>query len=68
MLNIIDLFSGAGGLTEGFRSSDFNLIAHVEMDRAASETLTLRDIYYSRKLQEQVSHLDRVGSRWPVIL
>lgn len=21
-----------------------------------------------RKLQEQVSHLDRVGSRWPVIL
>ncbi|MCI1283046.1 MAG: DNA cytosine methyltransferase [Lacticaseibacillus songhuajiangensis] len=49
MLNIIDLFSGAGGLTEGFRSSDFNLIAHVEMDRAASETLTLRDIYYSLK-------------------
>ena len=24
--------------------------------------------YLIRKLQEQVSHLDRVGSRWPVIL
>lgn len=25
-------------------------------------------IFFFRKLQEQVSHLDRVGSRWPVIL
>ncbi|WP_127849353.1 DNA cytosine methyltransferase [Lacticaseibacillus hulanensis] len=49
MLNIIDLFSGAGGLTEGFRSPDFNIIAHVEMDSAASQTLELRDIYYYLK-------------------
>ncbi|MBE9924171.1 DNA cytosine methyltransferase, partial [Enterococcus casseliflavus] len=43
MLNIIDLFSGAGGLTEGFRDAEFfNLIAHVEMDHSASKTLKLR--------------------------
>jgi DNA (cytosine-5)-methyltransferase 1 len=50
MLNIIDLFSGAGGLTEGFRNTDFfNLIAHVEMDYSASKTLKLRDAYYYLK-------------------
>ena len=25
-------------------------------------------LFSNRKLQEQVSHLDRAGSRWPVIL
>lgn len=50
MLNIIDLFSGAGGLTEGFRDTGFfNLIAHVEMDHSASKTLKLRDAYYYLK-------------------
>lgn len=50
MFNIIDLFSGAGGLTEGFRDKEnFNLIAHVEMDKSASKTLKLRDAYYHLK-------------------
>ncbi|GGP11235.1 DNA cytosine methyltransferase [Oceanobacillus neutriphilus] len=50
MLNIIDLFSGAGGLTEGFRNPlFFNLLAHVEMDRAACKTLKVRDAYYYLK-------------------
>lgn len=50
MLNIIDLFSGAGGLTEGFRNPlFFNLLAHVEIDRAACKTLKVRDAYYYLK-------------------
>ncbi|MDT2834322.1 DNA cytosine methyltransferase [Vagococcus carniphilus] len=49
MLNIIDLFSGAGGLTEGFRKEEFNLLAHVEMDEAASKTLKIREAYYYLK-------------------
>lgn len=49
MLNILDLFSGAGGLTEGFRRPEFNIIAHVEMDRAACATLQVRDAYYILK-------------------
>lgn len=49
MLNIIDLFSGAGGLTEGFRKDSFNLLAHVEMDKSASKTLKVRDAYYYLK-------------------
>lgn len=43
---IIDLFSGAGGLTEGFNNNNFNIIGHVERDAAASETLKLRDSYH----------------------
>jgi DNA (cytosine-5)-methyltransferase 1 len=49
MLNIIDLFSGAGGLTEGFRKDSFNLLAHVEMDKSASKTLKVRDAYHYLK-------------------
>lgn len=45
-INIIDLFSGAGGLTEGFRNPKINIISHVEMDSDACETLKLRDSYY----------------------
>lgn len=55
MLNIIDLFSGAGGLTEGFRTTDFNIIAHVEMDKAACQTLQLRNAFYILKKQGKLS-------------
>ena len=48
-INIIDLFSGAGGLTEGFRQTPFNIVGHVEMDAAACQTLALRDAYYYLK-------------------
>ena len=47
MLNMIDVFSGAGGLTEGCRYNDhFKFICHIEMDKAACSSLTLRNIYY----------------------
>lgn len=50
MLNIVDLFSGAGGLTEGFRLKKyFNFICHVEMDKDACSSLELRNIYYYLK-------------------
>ena len=58
-LNYIDLFAGAGGLSEGFIRAGFNPVAHVEMDNDACDTLKTRlayhylnqhnnsDIYYS---------------------
>lgn len=48
-MNIIDLFSGGGGLTEGFIRQGFNTIAHVEMDSHACSTLRTRLIYHVLK-------------------
>lgn len=56
MLNIIDVFSGAGGLTEGFRNKEyFKFICHVEMDKAACASLELRNIYYYLKNKNNLS-------------
>ena len=49
MINIIDLFSGAGGLTEGFRNQRYKILGHVEKEKAACETLKLREVYYYLK-------------------
>ena len=48
-LNYLDLFAGAGGLSEGFIRAGFNPIAHVEMDPAACFTLKTRMVYHSLK-------------------
>lgn len=45
--NFIDLFAGAGGLSEGFVSQgNYVPVAHVEMNKYASETLKTRACYY----------------------
>ena len=48
-MNYIDLFAGAGGLSEGFTSIGFNPIAHVEMNYEACQTLKTRAVYYYLK-------------------
>ena len=53
-LNFIDLFSGAGGLSEGFMRAGFNPIAHVEMNKDACDTLKTRTAYHYLKEKNQI--------------
>lgn len=55
MLNYIDLFAGAGGLSEGFTSQGFHPVAHVEMNKNACLTLKTRACYYHLKQEGKES-------------
>lgn len=63
----IDLFAGAGGLSEGFISNGFKPIAHVEADRAATFTLKTRLAYHylneSGRLEEYENYLSGYTTR-----
>ena len=45
-LNYLDLFAGAGGLSEGFIRAGLNPVAHVEMNLAACYTLRTRMAFH----------------------
>jgi DNA (cytosine-5)-methyltransferase 1 len=66
-LNYIDLFAGAGGLSEGFIREKFEPIAHVEMSAEASDTLRTRVAFHhfqqKKKLNQYYAYLKQDISR-----
>lgn len=61
MINFIDLFAGAGGLSEGFIQAGFEPIAHVEIEKSACNTLKTRAAYHylksNKKYKIYISYL-----------
>lgn len=63
-MNFIDLFSGAGGLSEGFIRAGFSPVAHVEMDKAACNTLITRNAYHYLKNSENLQpYIDYIQNK-----
>lgn len=52
--NFIDLFAGAGGLSEGFIRQEYNAIAHVEMNSLACDTIKTRIAYHYLKKEDKL--------------
>jgi len=46
---VLDMFSGGGGLTEGFFRRSFDFLGHIEMDRNAADTLETRLFFHELK-------------------
>lgn len=63
-MNFIDLFSGAGGLSEGFIRAGFTPLAHVEIDKAACNTLLTRTAFHYFKKQKNLQpYLDYLKNK-----
>jgi DNA (cytosine-5)-methyltransferase 1 len=58
-LTYIDLFAGAGGLSEGFIVAGFEPVAHVESDKAATFTLKTRAAYHQLKKTNQLNQYQK---------
>lgn len=54
-LKFIDLFAGAGGLSEGFVRAGFTSVAHVEMNKDACDTLRTRTAFHWLKEEGRIS-------------
>lgn len=66
-LTFIDLFAGAGGLSEGFIRKDFAPVSHIEMDTHSCQTIKTRMVYHwlrmNRKLDVYRKYLTRQIAR-----
>ena len=56
--NFVDLFSGCGGLSEGFYKNNFKALTHVELDNFSCDTIKNRLKFYGYK-ESEISVLNK---------
>ncbi len=54
-IKVLDLFAGAGGFSEGFIAAGCDMVAHIEMDKDACDTIRTRMIYHSLRRSGKLS-------------
>jgi DNA (cytosine-5)-methyltransferase 1 len=57
-MRVLDLFAGAGGLSEGFIQEGFEVIAKIEKSKQACETLITRNCYHFLKNTLDFNHYE----------
>lgn len=63
-MNYIDLFAGASGMSEGFKRSGFNPVAHIEMNQDACNTIRTRVAYhYLKSINKLETYYDYIGNK-----
>lgn len=55
---VLDMFAGAGGLTEGFFRQNYKIVTHIEMNPLAAQTLQTRALFHSLSKINQKSLYD----------
>lgn len=58
-IKVLDLFAGSGGFSEGFYLNGCDLVAHIEMDKEACNTLVTRAIYHALKKQNKLNYYNK---------
>lgn len=58
-MKYIDLFAGAGGLSEGFSREGFEAVAHIEKEHYACQTIKTRAAFHYLKNHDQISEYVR---------
>lgn len=58
-MKYIDLFAGAGGLSEGFFREGFEAVAHIEKDHHACQTIKTRTAFHYLKGEERIGEYVR---------
>ncbi len=51
---VLDLFAGAGGLSEGFVRAGCEIVSCIEMDKSSCDTLRTRAIYHALKERDKL--------------
>lgn len=65
-MNYLDLFAGAGGLSEGFARAGYKGIAHMESNKSAVETLETRMAYYYLKENNKLDYYREYQKTFPL--